>query len=276
LNILEKGVLPSSCVYFSTTGNNELPWAMAVRCTGLYQCSAGYRVERHSYDSALLMEVVSGSGYVWLGQEKRSLRAGDFLLLNCYEPHVYGTEAGWDILWAHFFHGEARAIAAGLSDPKRVIHPGGTGFALHERLGTIYQLFSQSQPKDDARLHLLITDLATAFYRSYSAQTATDADRAAAYMAEHMRENTPNAVLAGIIHRSESQFIRHFRHEKGMTPHQYLLNIRLNAVKYYVATTGLPLSHIAEECGFNDASSLVNSFKQHTGLTPRQYGLKMK
>lgn len=58
----------------------------------------------------------------------------------------------------------------------------------------------------------------------------------------------------------------------GMTPMGYALQVRLNyAGRLILSSEGLPLTTIANKCGFLNLSHFSNSFKQQFGMSPTQY-----
>ena len=79
------------------------------------------------------------------------------------------------------------------------------------------------------------------------------------------------SLVAGV---SKYHFIRMFRSQFGMTPHQYILNLKVNRAQGYLETGMLP-SDVAQEFGFFDVSHLNRHFKRATGLTPKQYQLQL-
>lgn len=274
----DNGVLTPSKVYFSTAASNAQPWLMTLVCTGLYDCDNCYRVERNNYSSGLLLLVLAGSGYVVMEGRRHSLHTGDLLLLNCFTPHAYGTDEGFQILWVHFTGGSAHAMLNSLSPTQAILRPDAEAAHRYRNLRLLYDMFDGGRRLGDAMIHRVLTELATAFFMPREASNAREQEsmeEIAAYLTEHMAQNTPNTALANMAHMSESQLIRTFKHEKGVTPHRYLLNVRLNAVQYLLTSTRLSLSRIAELCGFTDASALANAFRRETGFTPREYAQRL-
>ena len=53
--------------------------------------------------------------------------------------------------------------------------------------------------------------------------------------------------------------------------HEYLVNARVNAAKFYLKTTAYPNKEIAYRCGFSSESSFCTVFKRVAGLTPQAY-----
>lgn len=69
---------------------------------------------------------------------------------------------------------------------------------------------------------------------------------------------------------SRSSLWRMFKSELGMTPHQYLQNIRLENARLLLSADNDVLS-TAMQCGFSDSSHLIRHFKARYGITPHKY-----
>ena len=70
---------------------------------------------------------------------------------------------------------------------------------------------------------------------------------------------------------SRSMFYRRFIASLGRSPHDHILNVRLERVKELLVQTSLPLAKITELTGFEHAEYLVRAFKRQLGTTPGQY-----
>ena len=75
------------------------------------------------------------------------------------------------------------------------------------------------------------------------------------------------AVAAGL---TRFQLIGLFKRAIGLTPHAYLIHVRLNAA-CRLLKRGLPLAECALAAGFCDQSALTRHFKRCYGITPRQF-----
>ena len=91
------------------------------------------------------------------------------------------------------------------------------------------------------------------------------------YILDHIATKITVAQLAGCVFLGESQFHLLFKQQVGMTPHQYILQIRLNLAKQLLADHSLSLSAIASACGFANQSSFTHSFTKTQGTSPSKY-----
>ncbi|CAG9001625.1 MAG: HTH-type transcriptional activator RhaR [Candidatus Celerinatantimonas neptuna] len=69
---------------------------------------------------------------------------------------------------------------------------------------------------------------------------------------------------------SKYHFIRMFKAQFGITPHQYVINCRINQAKKALEQ-GVQTSMAAQQTGFSDLSHLSRRFKGVFAMSPRQY-----
>jgi len=77
--------------------------------------------------------------------------------------------------------------------------------------------------------------------------------------------------LAAIGHTSISSLTRDFQTALGLTPIQYLLQMRLSIAADLLRSTGKPISQIALRVGFTDSSYFTRQFRRRHSLSPRQF-----
>ncbi|MBQ1493115.1 MAG: helix-turn-helix transcriptional regulator, partial [Blautia sp.] len=87
----------------------------------------------------------------------------------------------------------------------------------------------------------------------------------------HFSEELSVRDLAEYLGLPESRLIERFRKETGITPGEYLRNLRLNHACLLLTSTRLPVQEIASQCGFSDASYFTRLFRSNKGCSPREY-----
>ncbi len=91
------------------------------------------------------------------------------------------------------------------------------------------------------------------------------------YINEHLHEDIKLIELAAIAQISPYHFLRVFKQSMGITPHQYILQRRIDKAKYLLRDRELSIAQIALGVGFCDQSHFTRCFKRLMGMTPKQF-----
>ncbi len=70
---------------------------------------------------------------------------------------------------------------------------------------------------------------------------------------------------------SENYFRRLFKEYSGVSPKEYILNAKIEKAKLILRENNIPVSEIADICGFPDAAYFCRIFKKRTGISPLAY-----
>ncbi len=95
--------------------------------------------------------------------------------------------------------------------------------------------------------------------------------RAIEFIHTHFDGEVRLADMARAAFMSAFHFARLFKRVMGMTPHAYLMGVRLRQAARLLATTDLSLLEIGRRVGYASQSHFTKAFKAWTGLTPREY-----
>ncbi len=91
----------------------------------------------------------------------------------------------------------------------------------------------------------------------------------------HLHQHSGQALQSEDLARrsglSLRQLERTFRKLLGTTPHQYLLQIRIERACRLLAESDATVAAIAQECGFYDHAHFIKSFQAAMGVTPSVY-----
>ena len=78
-------------------------------------------------------------------------------------------------------------------------------------------------------------------------------------------------ALANESGYSRVHFVRMFRAATGHSPHNYLLNLKLERVQELLKNPAMSLIDIALDCGFSSHSHMSRLFRKMVGVTPSAY-----
>lgn len=80
-----------------------------------------------------------------------------------------------------------------------------------------------------------------------------------------------NKILADKCNISEVHFRNLFTEQYGITPRQYIIDLRINKAKQLLTDGILKINAVSEKCGFSNPYHFSRLFKEKTGLTPTEY-----
>ena len=77
--------------------------------------------------------------------------------------------------------------------------------------------------------------------------------------------------VARYVGIDRSYLYRIFREHENTSPKQYLLKHRLQMATQLLCSSSCTITEAALSCGFRDAPSFCNYFRQGTGYTPKEF-----
>lgn len=120
---------------------------------------------------------------------------------------------------------------------------------------------------------LILIALRNGFTRlSQGGSSAADTIRETANWALQQADRSLSAVdLARHAGLSPSRFRERFHRELGMTPRDFLKDLRMNEGKRLLRETRRPIKEIAERCGYGDLVAFSRAFQARFATTPARY-----
>lgn len=271
-----RGILPESQIYLYDTPEQEKRMFLYPLCVGHYACGADYIVNRTSFDSFLLLYIKRGAGY-YLGRDDRriDLPAQTFALIDCYKPHVYGALEPLEMYFVHFDGSTARALC------ERILQTGGcVPRNLNRCRDTLVDLCEHTAkggPLEAAAANRMLVNILTEFLLlndGASAIGSTMIDDIRNYILENLDKDLSLESLSKRANLSTYHFARTFKRHVGVSPHDFLIDARINLAAFYLKSTDDPIKNIAYACGFSNESTFCTTFKNRLGVTPTRYRMK--
>jgi AraC-like DNA-binding protein len=148
---------------------------------------------------------------------------------------------------------------------------------LIDRFGRLHRALETA--RDDLRVDELAVGAFSMLFRRYGSggsrperapQSRAIVSRVIELMQTRYSESLSLEELARVADLTRFQLIGLFKRTVGLTPHAYLIHIRLNAA-CRLLKRGFPLAESALAAGFCDQSALTKHFKRCYGITPLQF-----
>lgn len=95
--------------------------------------------------------------------------------------------------------------------------------------------------------------------------------RAQHYIETHYMDSITVEKLANLGYMSKTSFNRNFKKELGITPIEYLIEVRIKMAKLMLKRKENQITDIALRCGFGSSSHFSVCFQMHEDLTPSEY-----
>jgi AraC family transcriptional regulator len=242
---------------------------------GEYVYTPGFRDSRSAFDDFLLFCVLEGSVSLDVDGRGLNVPAGRFCLVDCHRPHASGTSVGARVLWLHFDGVGAREYYRYIADHAgQVVAPADPEAAIDRMRHVVDAARSEQgypEPEMAADLTLLLSRMAACRPDAKARQKRRQLDQIVAYISTHLTGDLSVPTLAQRMSMSEYHFIRLFKQAMGMTPHAYIVSVRVSAAKYLLASGSMPMTHICTACGFSSVTALGTTFRRSVGMTPTQY-----
>lgn len=267
--------LEDSDFYVFTPRQTSLETFLYPLRAGRFHYQPGYRIERNSFDSFLILYIEQGSLDIELSSKLFHARSGEFVLIDCYEPHSYWTSEDTKIIWLHFDGKMARAHYDLLKSRGPILLLKDPAYVLRKLTG-IYDTLKNGRAVSEPLMSRYITDILTELIMTTHASASTRRhtevmEQVCTYIAAHIEEPLPISQLAERSFMSEYYFIKVFKRHTGFTPHAFIANLRISTARYLLLTGNTPLDDIRDACGFSNTSAFCAAFKKQVGMPPLAY-----
>ncbi len=111
---------------------------------------------------------------------------------------------------------------------------------------------------------------------SNKAQSLVQLSRVMDYMENNISESLKLEGLAGMANMSKRNFMRSFKMTIGLSPGNYLCQLRIKKACGLLRESSRSISEIAFQCGFSDSNYFTKCFKKSVNITPAKYRIRFK
>lgn len=223
----------------------------------------------------LLIYLISGSGRFLVDGELKEATSGDIVIYKPYEHQHYEFFEGSQDYWIHFTGSQAldhllrhfgndkyfnigthQNIAFYFNSIREELLLKGKDFekVINLQFNLLLKLISRYRIDDKAlneRLNIfnhLILTLNDTYHDDW------DVDK-----------------MASLCNLSKSRFLHLFKEQKGISPMQYLIKLRIDKAKELMIHSSISIQDVANLVGYSDPLYFSRLFKKYNGCSPRQY-----
>ncbi|MGG6314296.1 helix-turn-helix domain-containing protein [Paenibacillus macerans] len=240
----------------------------------------------HEYDELTL--ILDGEGYYSSSGQNIKVVAGDLILIPSLLHHGFVCTEPWQGISVHFYHDKLPVYCQYLfhkaeREPHRIrsAHLGEED--LHWAEISLSQLEKELKASEDSivshnLMRIAIETTLLLFQRNRTDFAAAESTSDKAVVEEVLKEIHASYFtqitvneLAARHFLSESNLRKKFSEWMGVSPKQYIINLRLQEAKRLLQQTDKAIETISTEVGFTSSSRFYDFFLKSVGVTPLEW-----
>ena len=233
-----------------------------------------------------LLFVASGKTHFYIGGKDQIVTAGHMVLFQPKEEqhYEYFGEDKPEVYWVHFTGSSVKEILRSYDIPlDEHIFFAGTPAAYTQLFKNMIEEFQTCKVGYREMLEMNLRQLFLMIQRTrlekpplVTTAVQQEMDYARQYFHEHYNEPINIEEYAQSRHTSISLFMRNFKKVYGVSPKQYILNIRMNNAQNLLESTDYTVAEIAAIVGYDNALYFSRIYHKQKGQAPSDYRKKMK
>lgn len=234
---------------------------------------------RQSHTHCIFHYTLRGSGMTWIGDRDYYTKPDvGFLNIvndeNCGYKYADNSKEEWEFIVICFDKGNTRQIV------KEMLDTYGPLYAIprdNEVISEIINLYTMSPEgsltKNES--YQLFSRLIGALIDSKDNDRPGQSDRlvseAEKYIEEKLDEYPTVNSVSYALNVSREHLSRSFRALTGISMKNYIASRQLSRICQLLTANKLSCDAVAEKMHFSSGSNLIQFFKKHTGMTPKEY-----
>lgn len=245
-------------------------------------CEPGYTF-LHCRDSYILHYIISGKGTVEVGRDIYHVGKGQCVLVKPNEPLI--QTADLEDPWEHCFFAFNGELAAEIIS---------RSFFKDKNVSGVLEKTNLQEYIMEASLTLndqTCTEFTALFYlfKFLSCLSFDDVNEEDIYkekgvpsrgkyismVHEYIQINYLKTItvkeIAERLNINRSHLYRIYKETTGQSIEDYLISVRINEARRLLHETDLPIIYIAQSVGYEQYPAFFKMFKQHTGISPKEY-----
>ncbi len=194
---------------------------------------------------------------------------------NEAQDYIYCSDDRPEIYWVHFTGTLAADLLARLGLTCGV-YTVGVDARYRELAECIIRELQLRRPWEDTLTAALLTEWLTRMARRHGEARghrprSAMIEQAVEEIERHFTEPLTVSELAARFHVEVCWFSRLFRRQMGVSPQQYLINVRMAKARELLGTTDCSVGEVARLAGYDNPLYFSRVFSKWYGCSPREY-----
>ena len=229
-----------------------------------------------------LLYIASGCGYFNFGNGFEKIGSKTVILFKPNEPQIYKyfTQDSPHTYWIHFSGNNVDNLLKQieLTNTKTVKIQNDIGLKDFFKK-VIFEFQNRADAFSSAAnnyAQLALIELSREIKNSKKKKADLEIENLCQKMRVYYYENISNNEYAEKCNMSVSHFLSKFRDVTGMSPQNYIINLRIANAKNLLTTTNYKINEISQLVGFTDSMYFCKRFKKLEGISPSEYRAKFQ
>ncbi|OMF28074.1 hypothetical protein BK133_18835 [Paenibacillus sp. FSL H8-0548] len=250
----------------------------------LHEYSPGFRSKSVNIQRSSIAFIQKGSGILFIGSKRYPLHTGAFFILEPAMKIKLMNDSN-STLRLHLLQFRTAELSFSEDNCKASLYPSTlfdgampvrhTSPAITDALlMDLLQAFKEQSELSDMKKQLVFYELLLHLHAQQKAPTLTvneSVQQTIAYMEEKYAKALPLSELPLLAGMTPSSYCRAFKKITGLTPGNYLTQLRIMHAKELMTEQGAALRDIAIAVGFQDELYFSRVFKKIEGISPSVY-----
>ncbi len=257
--------------------------AISLDYCGDEKCESGHRFGPYIRRNYVIHIIVSGYGnYINHGKNYRIGAGHAFLVSPGIETVYYADrEDPWHYSWVgfHGYRSEEFIHNMGFSDANPVININNPILISNSIIDILKYstLMVTDELRRKSRLletFALLTENNEGFLANQSSRTVKNSKYVSLtieYLRTHYSEKIHVDDIAQNIGITRSYLTHIFKDQTGISPQEFLINIRLTTASALLKKSDEPIYAVTISCGYDDSLAFSKAFKKKFGVSPKDY-----
>lgn len=216
----------------------------------------------HSHNCYEIISFLKGYGKIIMGEREYFVEPHTYCIIPPERKHVECLDGYGEIVFIGFeFKGDGYNLKEGVFYNK------------HDKLALFQNVFEEYKNQylgfetaANANLKLILLDALRNDITSD--KSCKDLNYIKTYIEQHFDQKIDFNSLALLSGYSYDYFRYIFRKRFGISPQQYMIDIRLENAKRLLSTTSKSCTEIAYYCGFSNSGQMSAMYKKRFGISP--------